>query len=129
VEKYGFVQRGLPAAPQIEVTIFLPAESRIAKVTAVVDSGSGRTCVPKACLARLGEKLDHSFYMCIGAVGQPTRTPVYTVNLKIGKLVFEDVQVVAIDRDYALIGRDILNNLRIDLDGPGQQWSFDQRED
>jgi hypothetical protein len=125
VGEYGTIQRGLLPAPQTEVMICSPADpSRTVKVTAVIDSGSGRSCVPKACIAELGGDLDCSFSLCRGAVGQPTRVPVYTVNLAIDKLVFEHVQVVATDGAYALIGRDILNNLRVVLDGPAKQWSF-----
>ena len=47
---------------------------------------------------------------------------VYTVDLKVGDAEFPDFEVIALSKNYGLIGRDILNAYRVILDGPKGSW-------
>ena len=125
---YGTVQGVTTPAPQATVVALSPTNGRQTReIPAVLDSGSAMTCVPMADIRRLGRNLEYSYMLCQGPVGKPERRRVYIINLRIADCgtVFEDVEVVAIGRDYALIGRDILNSYKVVLDGSHLQWTHD----
>jgi len=52
--------------------------------------------------------------------GQRSTRPVYVVDIIIGSKRFQDVWVTVAPRRNILLGRDILNQLRITLNGPRQ---------
>ncbi len=44
----------------------------------------------------------------------------YDVNLQIDRLHVNGLLVIGFAEDYVLLGRDVLNRLRLPLDGPAQ---------
>lgn len=85
---------------------------------AIPDSGADVTALPIAECERLGILANPVREFPISWIGQPTEVrPVYSAYVKIGKhesLAFVDAYVT---RDETLIGRDVLNNFRLTLDG------------
>jgi hypothetical protein len=121
---YGMVQSDLYPAPQTSVVVLSPVGGKkTRRIDALLDTGAECTCVPAADIERLGACLDYNYIDCIGPVGQGQMTA-YTVHLRIGYLGddFEDIEVIATSRPYALIGRDILNQFRLVFDGPHEVW-------
>jgi hypothetical protein len=57
--------------------------------------------------------------------GKPRRVPVYAVRLRVGSLRTL-TRVVALG-DEALLGRDVLNQLILSIDGPAQRISAEPR--
>jgi hypothetical protein len=52
--------------------------------------------------------------------GRESMRPAYAVKILIGSRLFQDVLVASVPRRNILLGRDILNQLRLTLDGPQQ---------
>jgi hypothetical protein len=56
-----------------------------------------------------------------GFSGVPRDVVVYRVDLEIEGLVFPRVEVLAVDRPYVVVGRNVLRALVVRLDGPREQ--------
>ncbi|MDZ8222547.1 retroviral-like aspartic protease family protein [Nostoc sp. ChiVER01] len=95
---------------------------------AIVDSGACMTCVPSGYIDRMNAPI-YGRRLFRGAVGSPEYKMTFFVDIRIGEHQFEGLEVVAIDnKKYALIGRDILNQRKITLDGNNRMWSIDFNE-
>ena len=95
------------------------------KTKAILDTGGGITSIPESII----EKLGGLSYTVIRI-----RSPLDYKNIiskKLYKVTIEfdgkahEVEVLAIPRDYAIIGRDILNQHKIILDAPNEVWSIE----
>ncbi len=53
-----------------------------------------------------------------GYEGRPMTIPTYMVGIELPEARIRRAEVVSVSEDYALLGRDILNHLYIDLAGP-----------
>lgn len=115
-----------PPAPFVYVTIANPVTGvRLEQVPAQVDSAADRTVVPAAVVAELG--LRSMGDMKIGGLGGTIHTLfIYGVILGIHQYPPRPVRVVANDEEpWVLLGRDVINNHRIVLDGPRQSLQVD----
>lgn len=116
---YRYSHNYYPAAPVMEVVFISPAEGlRTERLTAVVDTGADGTLVPLQHLDDIRapttvEMLARSQW------GESRRVTLYLVDLQIDGLTLPDMEVVG-DAWGAevVLGRDVLNRLRIQLDGP-----------
>jgi len=105
--------------PRIRVTVSnIERTQRKSYPNAIPDSGADVTALPIADCERLGILANPVREFPIGWVGQPTEVrPVYSAYVTIGKhesLALVDAYVAS---DEVLIGRDVLNNFRLTLDG------------
>lgn len=114
-----------PPAPIVDIIVSNPYNPTVSPVEdrGLIDSGAFKTVIPEEWVDRLGllpvrtcspqgykieeKKQEHKVYIA-------------RVTLK--QYSF-DVEVIAARREYGLIGRDILNQLRLILDG--KSLSFD----
>jgi len=55
----------------------------------------------------------------------PTTIRTYTVGIELSDARIRRSEIIPISEDYALIGRDILNSLYVDLEGP--ELTFEMR--
>lgn len=125
--KYGLKQGGILPAPQIKIKVnSLENESLTSEVVAVIDTGSQITCVPQWIIDYL-QPLIYDNARFRGVFGQEISRTTYFVGLQIAHCVFSDHEVLAYDRDYALIGRDILNGYAITFDGQRQVWRVEEK--
>lgn len=111
-------------APVIDLKASLPGRpSLTAESRAIIDTGASITCVPKSIIAALGKgRGSVAKPMKVrGALGTRNRE-VYVLDLELGNCYFPQVRVVVLDMEYALIGRDILNDYKITLDAPNDSW-------
>jgi len=133
--RYGSAQGSLPdvlPAPQTTIVVLSPVQGPDSDaLPAVLDSGAYKTCLPKSSILKLGAGIDWTVSKpCRGFSGPAQPMPCCRVSLRFPSCgrVFKDIEVIARDSDraYALIGRDILNQYRVVLDGPAEEWSHDQ---
>ena len=110
---------GGSAAPVVELRVLAIGRREGAVVRALVDSGAEATVLPLDVLAEVSaEQVGRAHLLWGNAPGQPY--DVYLVVLEIGPYRLPGVRVLA-DRRFgeAVIGRDVLNQLVVTLNGPG----------
>ena len=110
---------GGSAAPVVELRVLAIGRREGAVVRALVDSGAEATVLPLDVLAEVSaEQVGRARLRWGNAPGQPY--DVYLVVLEIGPYRLPGVRVLA-DRRFgeAVIGRDVLNQLVVTLNGPG----------
>ena len=85
---------------------------------AFVDSGADATLVQRSLLEGIQATFADDAHLR-SQWGERRRVRLYVVDVKIGDWVLPSITVVGDDRSSELIvGRDVLNRLRILLDGP-----------
>lgn len=118
--------RRLPAgslAPLVDVR--LEWGGRVDSIIGILDTGADQTQVPERIaqalrLRRTGETLT------MDAGGRTETRPVYAANVTIEGFTFPSVPVVSSRLEIVLIGRDILNELVAEFDGPAQNVSLER---
>ena len=124
---FAYNQNKRPERPECELNIANPRESNKLwkKVNAFADTGADMTVIPKEVIERLeeletltqGERIQ-----CRGVNGSRF-LETYIVDLTIGDYNFDNLEVIAIPgRDYALIGRDILNRNKASFNATQDCW-------
>lgn len=108
-----------PPAPYVLVTVArLDGTVVAADLPAKVDSGAAQTIVPAPIVERLGleEVARHEFE---GLGGARVTLSIFRVYLMIRGCPTLEVNVAGSDGEpYILLGRDVLNQFKIILDGP-----------
>lgn len=110
-----------PPAPIVEVTLATAAEGlQVGPLTAFVDSGADGTVVPLHYLEQLYAPLTDEMWLR-SQWGERRRIFLYLVDVKIGPHTLHGLEVAGDQQsDEVLLGRDVLNQLRVLLDGPGE---------
>jgi predicted aspartyl protease len=108
----------LPSAPVIILTVDGYSDSaEPATVRTMIDSGADGTMLPTAVLEKIEASYVDSVRM-IGVTGTIEQRDRYRVRLQIGEIVVKGIDAVAIaSEDEGLIGRDVLNQLIVTLNG------------
>ncbi|MDE2940675.1 MAG: hypothetical protein OXR67_17415 [Chloroflexota bacterium] len=89
------------------------------RVPALLDSASDVTIVPQEILAMLGvEAVDSA--LSEGVFGPLQTGDVFKVFIAVQQYAPEDFRVLGWRGRFALLGRDVLNQYHITLDGPNQ---------
>ncbi len=107
-----------PAIPVCRVTFIAPVTDRRIELTAIVDTGADGTLVPVRHLQRIEAR--RAFEASLRSQWGERRTVfLYVVDLKIGDLTLPGVYVVGDELgDETVLGRNVLNRIRLLLDGP-----------
>lgn len=114
---------GATLAPACQIT--LSWKGKTVTVPALVDSGASGTLIPQSAAKTLGlQKVGER--RASGAYGGTHQTPLYRVDIDFLGLVFPNHPVTELDSDrqFALIGRDILNRYQTLLNGPASEFSI-----
>ena len=128
VFSYGYIQNKEFAGPETSLKVLNPSDSsKTVTVAAVVDSAAAMTCIPESHVQQLGN-LNYSFIQIRDLNNTIAEKRTYIINIELNNYRFNNVQVIAIAKDYALIGRDILNQFKSILDAPNLQWSLEKPE-
>lgn len=109
----------IPAFPVVatEMDGYSSTHERLT-VTALVDSGADGTLIPLDLLQAVGASYEDTVQMT-GITGGTQIVDRYTVALHIGTHVVRAVHAVAVAPEgEAVIGRDVLNELILTLNGP-----------
>jgi hypothetical protein len=113
-----------PPAPVALVTLRSPANGTIvSNVPMLLDTGADVSLVPRRAISDAASASTTDVQYELEAF-DGTRTVSTAVELEmqfLGKS-FRG-QFLLVDGDYGIIGRNILNNLSLHLDGPAQNWT------
>lgn len=124
--RYRYNQQVVPPAPYVHVVLGRPDGSASSRpVPALVDSGADRTVIPIALVEEL--VLPQAGTIEVAGLNQVgSMMPVYVVQIAIGDLPPVTMAVIgAMGEQYVLLGRDLLNNHRVVLDGPALLFTID----
>lgn len=119
--KFRYSHQYYPAAPIVDVTFISAAEQeRVGPLTAMIDSGADGTIVPMSYLDEI--HAPPTVEMVIRSQwGERRKVLLYLVDVQIGDLLLGGIEVVGDEEsDEIVLGRDVLNRLRLFLDGPGE---------
>lgn len=114
---FRYNKRERPSAPYVVIEI-VPAGRRrkSTRRRAKLDSGASLTVIPEKLIERW--RIRPSGAVRVRAYnGQESVRPIYSVDVTIGSQRFQDIEVTTAQRRNILLGRDIMNKLRITLDG------------
>ena len=125
------LQHAKRLAPVIDFIAHSPANTSLtSQVRALVDTGATITCVPEKVIADLGRRnLWATRIKVSGAFGPKLGREAYLIDIRLANCYFHKIEVVVLPsgKDYAIVGRDILNRYRIIFDGPRQSWVVDAK--
>ena len=112
-----------PPAPLATVALRNSTSGAVwAQVSVLLDTGADVTLLPRECLNRLGLSVDPSqVYELMGFDGNRTTVPAIQLDLVFLDQTFRG-RFLLIDQDQGILGRDILNHLRLLFDGPQLVW-------
>ena len=116
---YNYLKQLTPPAPFVYVTLRSPdGKTEMKDVPAQVDTAADRTALPAELIEQLGlQQFDE--LLCGGFGGSLTVIPSFIVQIAIQPLPFKKIEVLgAQGEDYVLVGRDVLNDHVIQLNGP-----------
>ncbi len=118
---YNFSREFIPPMPMLEIELGLSGIAPSSgPILAVVDTGADGTLVPAKILSRF-ELVESDRIWIRSQWGEYHSALTYVLDLHIGTLRLPAIQIVADDRgDEVILGRDVLNKLRLLLDGPEQ---------
>ena len=109
-----------PPAPVVPVRIAGPAGGDSVLLPMLVDTGADCTLIPASVARQLGLP-QADFVAVLGVAGGKWRAVMHAAILALGELSIA-ARVVALSHE-AILGRDVLNQLRVTLDGPDRELS------
>jgi predicted aspartyl protease len=114
-----------PPAAVLDVTIVNPFTKGQPRISGrgVIDSGAFKSVIPQTWASQIG-LLPITEIVTKSYDGREKKQPASITNIVINDHVFEYVEVLLIKRYTALIGRDILNQLKLTLDGPHLEFEI-----
>lgn len=111
-----------PAAPIIEV-IIKSGLGTTNPVPAFIDSGADGTMIPLALLQEINARYADKRILS-GVTGAPTIIGLYPVLIQIGEDTIYGIEAAGYGNEVVL-GRDVLNQVRLVLDGPSLAVEID----
>lgn len=107
-----------PAAPIAEIGVAKSGQQTpTTQVTALIDSGADATMLPINVLQATNARYSMTRQMR-GVGDHPIVVEMYLVTLFVGEFTFPGIEVIAAaENSEALIGRDVLNQLIVPLNG------------
>lgn len=107
-----------PAAPVCQINLSVASTGSSVSLPAIIDTGADATIVPLDYLRQIGAR--RVFEASLRSQwGERRSVYLYLIDLRLGELTLPGVYVVGDDRgDEVVLGRDVLNRLRLVLDGP-----------
>lgn len=108
-----------PPIPVVDLAVGLPLDDTFVELTAIVDSGADATIISLRYLRRLGARRSRKAFMR-GVTGEQALIDLYAVAIRFGPYHQGFLEVVGMkDSHETIIGRDVLNQLAVTLNGPG----------
>jgi gag-polyprotein putative aspartyl protease len=119
--RYRYNTQKQPPAPFVLVTISNPLTgAEVRDVPAQLDTGADCTLLPQKFVDALGLNFSGSWTVG-GIAGKVEEMRLYPASIGIHQFPTRTIEVVAhADEPWVLLGRDVLNDYRLLLDGPGQ---------
>jgi len=118
VRSYEYSRVYQPSAPVLEIGIRRTSQDFEVETEALIDTGADATILPIQLLQRINAKYRGSRSMR-GIIGISRRVETFQVVVRVGNYFIPGIRAVADKQgNEAILGRDVLNQLRITLDGP-----------
>ena len=113
-----------PPAPVTRVTLRDPhSRATVSDVLLLVDTGADVTLLPRTAVEQLGVPLlTAQQYELMGFDGSKSFASVVLLDLLFLQRAFRG-RYLLLEEERGILGRDILNHVRLLLDGPQQQWA------
>ena len=114
-----------PAAPLARVRLrHTENETEVTEVPMLLDTGADVSLVPRACVVALGLSLNPTNqYELVGFDGTISAAPVAYLELHMLGCRFRG-QFLVIEQDWGIVGRNILNQIVVVLNGPRLVWDL-----
>ena len=113
-----------PPAPVVTLPLAVPGGA-FSACRSLVDTGADRTAVPAAAAGRCGFRSSSAGTLPMRAFdGTLTTLPAGTFHVVIGQTLFRPFCVVHQGEPIGLLGRDVLQHLRLAFDGPAGTFSL-----
>ena len=111
-----------PPAPVARVVIRHPDRVQsVGDVPMLIDSGADATLLPRSAVASLGLEGTGESYQLVGFDGTVSESDAVHASLAFLRWNFRGRYLLT-DADVGVLGRDILNHLRLLFDGPALHW-------
>src|SRR4051812_29953598 len=112
----------VPPAPVARVVLRHPERAeRVEDVPMLIDSGADATLLPRSAATSLGLEGTGERYQLVGFDGTVSEAEAVLARLTFLRWTFRGRYLLT-DADVGVIGRDVLNHLRLLLDGPALHW-------
>ena len=117
--RYRYAQHLNPPAPFVNVALLCPQTgNRAANLPAQIDTAADRTVLPGPLVRALG-LVEDGRLLFQDFAGDVVELPIFLVEIQVHDRAPVTVRAALGERElYILLGRDVLNALRILLDGP-----------
>ncbi|HEX9670424.1 MAG TPA: retropepsin-like aspartic protease [Thermoanaerobaculia bacterium] len=115
--------RFTPPAPVAQVTLrTLDGSAQLADVPMLLDTGADVSLVPRGAVEKLGlaEEAPEGFRL-VGFDGTSSTASVVELELRLAERSFRG-RFLLFDQEWGILGRNVLNHLRILYDGPRLRW-------
>jgi predicted aspartyl protease len=108
-----------PPAPVAEISVYPPrTPAREARLTVLIDTGADVSTLPLRVLKRIGAEYLETATLLGVAGGRITVDP-YRIAVRVGPHTAPTLRVAGVaSTTDAVLGRDVLNHLKVTLDGP-----------
>ena len=114
--------RFAPPAPAARVSLRNPDNGEsVEDVPLLIDSGADATLLPKSAVATLGIVGTGERYQLVAFDGTITESEAIRADLVFLNRRFRG-RFLLIDAEAGVVGRDVLNHVRLLLDGPALSW-------
>ena len=114
-----------PPAPVAHVTVHNPDTAKsVTDVPMLLDTGADVSLVPRVVLPPLGieeEEVSASNVRLVGFDGSVSLAATVRLDLRVFAKTFRG-EFVLTDSRYGVLGRDVLNHVRLIFDGPQLTW-------
>jgi predicted aspartyl protease len=107
----------LPPAPMLPVVVAVPGGMEQRRLQGKVDSGADVCAVPEDLIAEL-DLPPVRLVRAAGFGGLLQEVTLYHLALEVGGRRYDHVEALGTRRSYAIIGRNVLKDLVVRLDGP-----------
>jgi hypothetical protein len=113
-----------PPAPVASVTLRNPNNAlSVSPQLLLIDSGADLTLIPRQAVEAMGISLDPAaLYQVASFDGTKSFMPFAELDLIFLKRVYRG-KYLLIDAPIGVLGRDVLNHIRLLLNGPALEWS------
>lgn len=123
-----------PPAPVIRAKLVKPVEELEVELDALIDTGASISVIPESVITELKLIPQTSVKIKIATESREEAKKrgsidAYYLNIVIKEKLFELMKVIVTKQDHALIGRDILNEFNLFLEGKNNslKYKFNQK--